>query len=70
MSVTGFICGFSGVLLYHGTYMIYLTSILVQKKKVKKKNISPVFTDYNSHFSLSTIGSSELQIQCRNKLPL
>lgn len=70
MSVTGFICGFSGVLLYHGTYMIYLTSILVQKKSKKKKNISPVFTDYNSHFSLSTIGSSELPIQCRNKLPL
>lgn len=36
MSVTGFICGFSGVLLYHGTYMIYLTSILVQKKSKKK----------------------------------
>lgn len=37
MSVTGFICGFSGVLLYHMTYMIYLTSILVQKKSKKKK---------------------------------
>lgn len=70
MSVTGFICGFSGVLLYYMTYMIYLTSILVQKKSKKKKKISPVFTDYNSHFSLSTIGSSELPIQCRNKLPL
>lgn len=37
MSVTGYIRGFPGVLLYHMTYMIYLTSILVQKKS-KKKN--------------------------------
>lgn len=49
MSVTGYICGFPGVLLYHMTYMIYLTSILVQKKS-KKKYISPVFTDYTVIF--------------------
>lgn len=37
MLVMGFICGFFGVFFYYGIYMIYFISILVLKKKVKKK---------------------------------